>query len=343
MSEIPASADSAQGETPPSETAAALSQSVSANTVALASGNARYTDTDDMVLVDCVIKHRGTFQTDSGFRPALWPIVLKTLLNDGSNVGGPKTSKKVADYFGSLKKSYINVKWLRNRSGFGWDEGLTKVTATQEVWKALLDDPSNKKKYGKWQNKPFRIYDKMAELIDGIYATGVNAISGGDSAGPPPQPSPGPSPLSRSASAPTIQVVHDKDSDDDTEDTQAVTVTPGTHLSANDMSEAPIYAGLAVKRSHTKIGRSTPQSRSVDSVAGAINRLSGTFENALNTPKRRRLAIKKFEEDGEMSDDESTRVYRLFQKDISIADTFVEIGSKQRRTNFLRSVLYDME
>ena len=32
----------------------------------------------------------------------------------------------------------MQVKHLRDKSGFGWDEGLARVTATDEVWDALI-------------------------------------------------------------------------------------------------------------------------------------------------------------------------------------------------------------
>lgn len=30
------------------------------------------------------------------------------------------------------------MKQLRDKSGFGWDEGLSRVTATDKVWAALV-------------------------------------------------------------------------------------------------------------------------------------------------------------------------------------------------------------
>jgi len=37
-----------------------------------------------------------------------------------------------------LKKDYLIVKKLRELSGFGWDDDLKIVTATDEVWEAYL-------------------------------------------------------------------------------------------------------------------------------------------------------------------------------------------------------------
>ena len=33
---------------------------------------------------------------------------------------------------------YVQVKQLRDKSGFSWDDGLSRVTATDEVWDALV-------------------------------------------------------------------------------------------------------------------------------------------------------------------------------------------------------------
>jgi hypothetical protein len=37
-----------------------------------------------------------------------------------------------------IKKNFTEVHAIRNLSGFGWDEGLKLVTATQDVWDRLF-------------------------------------------------------------------------------------------------------------------------------------------------------------------------------------------------------------
>lgn len=37
-----------------------------------------------------------------------------------------------------LKKNYLQVHKLQNQSGFGWDDGLKMVTASDEVWATYL-------------------------------------------------------------------------------------------------------------------------------------------------------------------------------------------------------------
>lgn len=64
--------------------------------------NAQYTALDDKVIVEKLLQVRCTYQSDSGFRPAVWNIILVALLRDGSNVGGEKTTTKVSDYFGTV-------------------------------------------------------------------------------------------------------------------------------------------------------------------------------------------------------------------------------------------------
>lgn len=40
--------------------------------------------------------------------------------------------------FNQLKKSYVQVKTLRDSSGFGWDDFKQVVTALVEVWDTFL-------------------------------------------------------------------------------------------------------------------------------------------------------------------------------------------------------------
>lgn len=42
------------------------------------------------------------------------------------------------NYALKLKKEYKEVKHIRDLSGFGWDDAKKVVTATPEVWEALL-------------------------------------------------------------------------------------------------------------------------------------------------------------------------------------------------------------
>ena len=41
--------------------------------------------------------------------------------------------------YAQLKKDYLQVKTLRDSSGFGWDDESQLVTATDEVWITFLE------------------------------------------------------------------------------------------------------------------------------------------------------------------------------------------------------------
>ncbi|KAF8174430.1 hypothetical protein K438DRAFT_1609487, partial [Mycena galopus ATCC 62051] len=68
-----------------------------------------------------------------------------------------------------IKKNFSEVHAIRGLSGFGWDDGLKLVTATQDVWDRLFEAHPD---YRRWQTTPFPLYDDMLFLVDGIIATG---------------------------------------------------------------------------------------------------------------------------------------------------------------------------
>ncbi|KAJ7448381.1 hypothetical protein FB451DRAFT_1533045 [Mycena latifolia] len=71
-----------------------------------------------------------------------------------------------------LKAAFLAVKHLRELSGFGWNEGLKLVAASDDVWEAYLTHPKSKR----WRKSPFPLYDDIAYLIDYIVATGTGAF-----------------------------------------------------------------------------------------------------------------------------------------------------------------------
>ncbi|KAG7098955.1 hypothetical protein E1B28_000844 [Marasmius oreades] len=63
------------------------------------------------------------------------------LLINGTQ-GGKKNAKKCQDHFKKLKDMYADVKWLRSKSGFDWDDKKNMVTASEESWKELNSENS---------------------------------------------------------------------------------------------------------------------------------------------------------------------------------------------------------
>jgi Myb/SANT-like DNA-binding domain len=80
---------------------------------------------------------------------------------------------------------------MRALSGFGWDEENKMVTASDDVWTSyirvsneftssiqflLILVPQAHPDAAIWRTKPFPLYDEIAGLVEGRYATGEGAL-----------------------------------------------------------------------------------------------------------------------------------------------------------------------
>ncbi|KAJ7851311.1 hypothetical protein B0H14DRAFT_2350369, partial [Mycena olivaceomarginata] len=81
-----------------------------------------------------------------------------------------------------LKGAFNAVRKLRDLSGFGWDDGLKMVTASDEVWELYLATHENARK---WRKTRFPLYDDILIIVDGIVATGAGAFHAGVSQSQP--------------------------------------------------------------------------------------------------------------------------------------------------------------
>ncbi|KAE8208573.1 hypothetical protein CF327_g7068 [Tilletia walkeri] len=104
----------------------------------------------------------GGFKTQTYQKAA---IELEKILT----VGGPKTVTRVTDHFKNLKKAWKEVKFLISQSGFGWDSEQNRVTASPEVWDALI---KTHPEYKKWKRMTLWYYDRMDDLCAESTATG---------------------------------------------------------------------------------------------------------------------------------------------------------------------------
>ncbi|KAF0702590.1 hypothetical protein AaE_015831, partial [Aphanomyces astaci] len=68
-----------------------------------------------------------------------------------------------------LKRDYKDVKYLRDNSGFGWDDALGLPIAPQTVWASIT---MLNKNYKKFRTTPFPLFTNLALLLDGAMATG---------------------------------------------------------------------------------------------------------------------------------------------------------------------------
>ncbi|KAJ3750715.1 hypothetical protein DFH05DRAFT_1518887 [Lentinula detonsa] len=290
------------------------------------SNNAKWTQKDDQAFVKGLIHARKLgMQTDSGWKASTWPIVLEFVQKEGSNIGGPKNTKKALDYFGKLKTSFNQVTELRALSGVGWDDVRKIVTATNSVWDAIFLK-RDIKRFGRWRKTPFPIYDEMAELIEGVVANGENAFIGGasqtpyedrsgNSSGNETEPDPVPTKKRKRA----------------TSEKSIPPLLSHSSSSSVTLGQSSIHS----KRIHTR-DRGTPNAKAMHRVADSIDSLGLSLRGDVSTPERRRQAVKQFEADGEISDDEADSVYDLFKHDTSAIDIYLGIGTKERHSRFLR-------
>lgn len=93
---------------------------------------------------------------------------------------------------------YKSCKKARNYSGFGWDPLAKKVlNPNEDDWARLIkvcahfslfvsyfdgntSDSQSDKSLACWQHEGFPLYDEMAYLVDGTYATGDGAFRAGE-------------------------------------------------------------------------------------------------------------------------------------------------------------------
>jgi len=115
--------------------------------------------------------------SNSSWHSTAWVEAEKALDGSEKSSGGcKKTGVSCQNRWTALKKVYVQVKQLRDKSGFGWDEGLSRVTATNEVWDALV---KSEPKLAKWRKTAFPLYDSIHELVVGTVATGEGAFRPG--------------------------------------------------------------------------------------------------------------------------------------------------------------------
>jgi hypothetical protein len=152
----------------------------------------------------------------------------------------------------------------------------------------------------------------MADLIEGTYATGRGVFRPGE---PPSDPSssegeddfidpvllqPLPSSISTSstAAAPSLPIVA----------TSAAAIGSSAPTPAAIPSADTTASGKRSRNGHRKSG-----SQAIEGVASSINRLADALaaDTAVPSPARKRAAIHAVEDDGDLSDDEQLRVFKI--------------------------------
>ncbi|KAJ7878466.1 hypothetical protein B0H13DRAFT_1892632 [Mycena leptocephala] len=129
-----------------------------------------WSSNDDAILIATLRKAKDEgFQSESGWKPQVWARCVEALKD---SPGPLKTADKIQDHFGTVKGRFNAVEALVGASGFGWDDGLKMVTATEET---ILKHPDAKR----WRKSPFPLYEDVLYLVKGIIATGAGAFHAG--------------------------------------------------------------------------------------------------------------------------------------------------------------------
>ncbi|KAF9472456.1 hypothetical protein BDN70DRAFT_900528 [Pholiota conissans] len=96
----------------------------------------------DKMLLECLEREKadGRMTSNGSFHEDAWKAAEKALSGTQLHSGGArKTSDSCKTRYTALKKSYVQVKTLRNASGFGWNHEKQLVTASDEVWDGFLE------------------------------------------------------------------------------------------------------------------------------------------------------------------------------------------------------------
>ncbi|KAF9233541.1 Myb/SANT-like DNA-binding domain-containing protein [Melanogaster broomeanus] len=318
---------------------------VSANIVTTSNEGAKglkavWTDKDDETLVSVLrIQKDAGNQAGNGWKPSVWTAAVAKLLADGSQKGGAKTSSKCSDHWTNLKSQFVAVRNLRGFSGFGWDDGTKMVTAHDNVWKKLKENKTTAKYY-RWRKSPFPLYDDILYLVDGIVATGATAYHAGN---PPAATDTALTHDDEDSHHPSLNGISpsDDDDDDDEGDDEATQVTKTPSLRrVRARTESPFATATTAQtpgQKGTRGVRKQTSAQAVSEVAQAIRLMAESSGGGPTTPQRLKAAIHRMEDDGDLSDEDIIRAARLFRHDIGIADTYLGLSTKRRRTGLIMS------
>ncbi|KAI0310554.1 hypothetical protein OF83DRAFT_1178421 [Amylostereum chailletii] len=124
---------------------------------------------------------------DNNFKPQVYSDVSAAL----NTANYTLDATQVKNRWTRFKTQWKTGNHLRGLSGFGWDDLRKCVTATEDVWNALLfdKDGAKKKKYNEYnwyRTNSFPLYDNIADLIEGNTAVGNHTFlsTSGPSAAP---------------------------------------------------------------------------------------------------------------------------------------------------------------
>ncbi|KAK1221507.1 hypothetical protein PQX77_015683 [Marasmius sp. AFHP31] len=118
-------------------------------------------------------------QSDNNFKDTIYQQAAE---NINTKYQTQYNMTQVKSRWTRFKSDHKMVKELSEKSGFGWDDERKCVVATDEVWDALIYDEQfrkNGRKYKKWRNRAFTLFDDVGAVIEGTVATGEQEIAPG--------------------------------------------------------------------------------------------------------------------------------------------------------------------
>jgi hypothetical protein len=192
----------------------------------------------------------------------------------------------------------------------------------------------------------FPLYNDMADLVEGTYATGKGVVRPGHTRTPS---------ISSSSSSDNDFLI-----DPILHQTSATPVSAMANALAVSSSSVALatLSGVCVPTSSKCQAADTFESMSgkrvchgcksgsqaIEDVASSIDWLATALavDAAAPSLERKRAAIHTIEDDGDLSDNEQTQVFQVICKDTAFADTVLAISKKEACTRFIKSKLYPL-
>ncbi|KAG6807625.1 hypothetical protein H0H92_006890 [Tricholoma furcatifolium] len=282
-------------------------------------------DTDtDRILINALLKQRDDgMQTSNGnWHSDTWTAAEQDLSGTEHRSGGAvKTSATCQTRWAAIKAEYRIVKQLRELSGFGWDE--------EKKWSQLMITLIPHGKNGK----------------KGTYATGAGVFRPGRDFTPETEPRASDDeqnihPMLRSSSSNSVLLVERASSL--SASTLPVTPSPASAppISARKREAAEEDEPGSSKRSRGH-GRRQSSGQALSGMASSIAQLASSLVNdtVVPSPQRKQAAVRIIEDDGDLSEEEQIKVFKIIRRDTSFADTLLAIKKKSTRTHFIQSEL----
>ncbi|KAG6874441.1 hypothetical protein C0992_007716 [Termitomyces sp. T32_za158] len=322
---------------------------------------AKWSSADDATLIEVLKEQqaRGN-QADNNWKAVVWTEAEKALArSEERSQSAPKKAKGCNDHWILLRSQAQMLQKMRNElSGWGWDGVRGMLIANDETWDTYLEAHPEATIF---RTKPFPLYDDILSLIEGRYATGEGAMTipelydssseGGDVEAFQHDHQDSPFPTQ-------AETIKSDDSGNDEEHHEDHNLTQESDMFTIQSSLQP-FAQTPLKRNSSLSNTSSISAKrvrltgpvAVNNVADALFRVASAFSqsdepstpvsNLLQTPIRRRNAIKLISKDINLTTSQQAKAIRLFRHDIAIADSYMDIDNEELRTEYILGEMED--